>query len=322
MLLSSLVAACTPNPGQPPAGPTPTPVCVVTTTAGAHDHGPNQLAVQGVAAAGASAQIIQPATVDDYRASLQECVSGHAPLVLAISQSMAPALADVAGSAPASHFVLVDGQLLDTTGQPQELANVAELVFDEKSAGYLVGVLAGLMEEQKVGAATHNVTGILGANHTTEVDGYIAGYVAGAQSVDKPLAVKVAYSDSTDPVFCRGLGVGQISAGADILFEVAPGCAAGYIDAAYGSGVYAIGSETDQAGLSPAVISSAIKRIDRAVGQAVRQALHGQFRSGRQLFGLDNEGTDYSTPSSVVPQSIIDQVEDVKARLRSGIVTP
>jgi basic membrane protein A len=134
--------------------------------------------------------------------------------------------------------------------------------------------------------------------------------------------VKLAYSDSTDSVFCRGLGRGQITAGADILFEVAPGCAAGYIGAAYDAGVYVIGSETDQAGLGPAVITSAIKRIDRGVAQLVDAARAGNFRGGEHLFGLNDDGTGYSTPSSVVPQSIIDQVEDVKARIRSGIVSP
>jgi basic membrane protein A len=278
--------------------------------------------VQGVAEAGASARVIEPSTPDGYAAALGECLSGHASLVLAVSQDMAPALAEVAGSEPSSHFVLVDGQLLDSTGHPQPLANVAELVFDARSAGYLVGVLAGLMEQQKVGAATHNVTGILGSNHTPQVDAYIAGYVAGARSVDAPLAVKLAYSDSTDSDFCRSLGRGQITAGADILFEVAPGCASGYIGAAYDASVYAIGSETDQAGLSPAVITSAIKRIDRGVAQEILQARAGNFQGGERLFGLNDEGTGYSTPSSVVPQGIIDQVEDVKARIRSGIITP
>src|SRR5256714_15354065 len=118
------------------------------------------------------------------------------------------------------------------------------------------------MEKNKVGSATHNVLGILGSNHSPAVDAYIAGYITGAKSVNPSLTWKITYSDSQDTAFCKQLGITQISAGADILFEVTGRCASGYIDAAYDASAYAIGSDNDEAYLSPALIPTRPKRAD------------------------------------------------------------
>jgi basic membrane protein A and related proteins len=318
-----LLCACAP-PG--PTVPTPSPagfrVCLVPTTDGIRDGGINQLTLQGLQSSGVAVHVLQPATAADYPTDLLACVATSASLLVAVSASMGDAVNSVAARYPGNHFVLVDGQPLDASGQPSTLSNVLALAFDEKDAGYLVGALAGLLENARVGAATHNATGILGPGHTPAVDAYIAGFVAGARSVDARITIKLAYSDSSDADFCRQLGTQQIVSGADILFEVQDRCASGYIDAAYRSGVYAIGSGTDRAALSPAVITSAIKRIDRAVATVVAQIATGPFRPGVQTFGLDNDGTGFSTPSSVVPQSIINAVQDIRARIRSGAITP
>jgi basic membrane protein A len=202
------------------------------------------------------------------------------------------------------------------------LPNVTDLLFNEQEPGYLVGALAGLLENDKVGSVSHNVLGVLGMNHGPNVDPYIAGYVAGAKSVDPTVKVNIQYSDSVDAAFCKQLGINQISNGADILFEVTGRCASGYIDAAYDAGAYAIGSDNDMAYASPAVITSALKRVDQAVAVTVRRLINGQFKSGRQVFSLQQDATGFSTPSSVVPQEIINQVLDLRTKIHNGEITP
>lgn len=290
---------------------------------GVRDGSVNQLTLQGIEAAGVRVSVIQPAVPDDYLTDMEACTATRPALVVAVSADQAQAVWNGASRSPQTRFLLVDAQPVDPSGQTASLSNVVSLAFDEKDAGYLVGALAGLMESEKVGAAAHNTTAILGLNHSPAVDAYIAGYVSGARAADPKIVIKLAYSDSSDPDFCRQLGRDQVDAGADILFEVQVRCAGGYIDAAYRSGVYAIGSQTDRAGLSPAVITSAVKRIDRAVALVIGEMVHGSFRGGTlRGFGLDNEGTGFTTPSSVVPQDVINQVEDLRARIRSGAITP
>src|SRR5205823_3112027 len=51
----------------------------------------------------------------------------------------------------------------------------------------------------------------------------------------------------------------------------------------------AIGSDNDEAYLSPAVISSALKRVDRAVAITVQRLSTGQFKSGQQVFSTQDD---------------------------------
>jgi basic membrane protein A len=297
-------------------------VCLVTNSDGLAPHSMNQLAAAGARGSVASVQVIESHAASDYLGNLQRCATGRAGLIIAVSADMATAVWRSAQLHTDLHYALVDAVPIDDNGQPAQLSNVAELLFKEQEPGYLVGVLAGLIEKQKIGSATHNTLGILGFNHAPATDTYIAGYVAGARAVDPGVSVKITYSDSQDPAFCKQLGITQISGGADILFEVTGHCASGYIDAAYDASAYAIGSDVDEAYLSPAVISSAVKRFDRAVALVIQEAADGKFNAGQQLLGLKEDAVTFSTPSSVVPQDIINQVLDRKASIRSGALAP
>jgi len=314
------VAGCTgPSTAQQPGD---VRVCLVTDADGLAPHTANQLALNGVKGAGATVKTVESHAPSDYLGNLQRCADSHPDLVIAVSADLGTAVWRAAQLHPSLHYGIIDGTPIDDNGQPADLNNVADLLFKEQDPGYLVGVMAGLIESGKVGSATHNTLGVLGTNHAAAVDAYIAGYVAGARSVDPAVVFKITYSDSQDPAFCKQLGIAQIGAGADILFEVTGRCASGYIDAAYDASAYAIGSNTDQAYLSPAVITSAVKRVDRAAAILVQQAAGGTFKAGRRVLGLQDDATSFSTPSSVVPQDVINQVLDRRSKIRSGVLTP
>lgn len=320
ILLAGLLAACS-GPSAS-SDSTRTSVCVATNADGLAAHTFNQLAIDGAHSADAQVQVVASHAASDYLSSLQRCTAAHPDLVIAISPDMATAVWRAAQLHATQKFALVDAAPIDDNGQTVDLGNVSDLLFKQQEPGYLVGALAGLVEKEKVGNASHNVLGILGANHGPAVDPYIAGFIAGARAVDPGVIVKITYSDSQDPAFCKQLGITQISGGADILFEVTGHCASGYIDAAYDASTYAIGSDVDEAYLSPAVITSAVKRVDRAVALVIQQMAAGKFKAGKQQFGLKEDAVTFSTPSSVVPQDIINQVLDRKASIRSGALTP
>jgi basic membrane protein A len=308
-----------------PSGPQETArthVCIATNSEGPTPHTFNQLALDGARGAGATVQVIASKAASDYLSGLQRCVVAKPELIIAISTDMANAVWHAAQLNANQKFALVDAAPVDDNGQEATLANVTDLLFKQQEPAYLVGAMAGLMEKQKIGSANHNVLGILGSNHGPAVDPYIAGFVAGARDVDPSVTFKITYSDSQETSFCKQLGIMQISGGADILFEVTGRCASGYIDAAYDAQGYAIGSNNDQAYVSPAVITSALKRVDRAVALTIERLKNSQFRSGKQVFSLQDDATGFSTPSSVVPQDVINQVLDIKTKIRQGIITP
>ena len=297
-------------------------MCVATNAEGVTAHSFNRLAVDGAQSTGVHVQTVVSRATSDYLSSLQHCATARPDLVIAVSADMATSVWRAAQLHPNQHFALVDAAPVDANGQTVDLGNVTDVLFNEQEAGYLVGALAGLMETGKVGGSSHNVLGIFGSNHGPAVDPYIAGYVAGARSVDPSVTFKITYSDSQQADYCKSLGQGQIRDGADILFEVAGRCGLGYVDAAYDSSVYAIGSDNDLAYASPAVITSALKRVDRAIAITIRRLQNGQFKSGKQVFSLQDDATGFSTPSSVVPQDLINQVLDIRSKIRSGTITP
>jgi basic membrane protein A and related proteins len=320
MLLSLVLTACAVPNASPDTAQTH--VCIATNSDGPTPHTFNQLAIDGARGAGAGVQVITSKTMADYSSALQRCVAAKADLIIAVSADMASAVWHAAQLNTNRRFALVDAMPVDDNGQGADLTNVTDLLFNEQEPAYLVGAMAGLMEKEKIGSASHNVLGVLGSNHGPAVDPYIAGFVTGARDADPSVIFKIAYSDSQDTAFCKQLGITQISAGADLLFEVTGRCASGYIDAAYDASGYAIGSNNDQAFVSPAVITSALKRVDRAVALTIQRLQTGAFRPGKQVFSLQDDATGFSTPSSVVPQDIINQVLDLRTKIRNGSITP
>ena len=61
---------------------------------------------------------------------------------------------------------------------------------------------------------------------------------------------------------------------------------------------------------------------DQAVAITVRGLKNGQFKSGKQVFSLQQDATGFSMPSSVVPQEIINQVIELRTRIHNGDLTP
>src|ERR1700682_536420 len=319
-MLALVLAAC-----GGPSGPKDTAqthVCIATNSEGSAPHTFNQLAADGARGAGAGVQVIVSKTASDYLSSLQRCVAARPDLVIAVSPDMASAVWRAAQLHADQKFALVDGTPVDDNGQEATLTNVTDVLFNEQEPAYLVGAMAGLMEKEKIGSASHKVLGVLGSNPGARVAPYIAAFVTGARDADPNVIFKIAYSDSQDTAFCKQLGITQISAGADLLFEVTGRCASGYIDAAYDASGYAIGSNTDQAFVSPAVITSALKRVDRAVALTIQRLQNGRFKPGKQVFSRQGGATGFSTPSSVVPQDIINQVLDLRTKIRNGTITP
>jgi basic membrane protein A len=247
----------------------------------------------------------------------------HPSLIIAVGGLMEQAMYIVGKQYPNQKFAEIDGAPADDKFVTHNLPNVANLIFHEQEAGFLVGVLAGLMEKNHVGAATHNTIGAMGGLPVPAVIRYIAGYAYGAKLVDPGIKIKVAYSQSfTDQGKGNSIGKTQISQGADILFQVAGASGLGYLRAAQQSGHYGIGVDADQGYLGSYVITSALKRVDLAVERTVKALATGKFRSGNHFFTIKNGAIGYAKPASVVPASIVAQVNAYEAKVKAGTIVP
>jgi basic membrane protein A len=322
-LLVVLLSGCAsaPAPTSAAAHQQQPSVCLVT-SAGPGSETLNQSAQDGIAASHAVSDVIESPVPAVYGANLERCATARPDLTVALSAGMAGAIWQVAKRHPSLRFALVDAIPTDDQGQPADLPNVTDLVFKEQDAGYLVGVLAGLMESMKVGRAVHNRVGGFGVSNAPTSQRYLAGFIAGARSVNPNVGVKLDWTAVTDQAGCKAIGTAQVHTQVDILFQAGVPCGPSYIEAAYDGHAYAIGSGEDQATLSPAVITSAVKRVDRALQLTLQRLAAGTFTSGPVYFGLAEDAMGYAQPSSVVPQSILIQLGRVQADIRAGTVTP
>jgi basic membrane protein A len=102
---------------------------------------------------------------------------------------------------------------------------------------------------------------------------------------------------------------------------VAGRCGLGVVSAARAKGVFAVGSDTDQSGLGPWVMTSAVKRVDVAVTSTIMSARSGLLRTGRNdVFGARRDGVGYGAWSPRVPRRIRIAVAHQLQLLEAGVV--
>jgi basic membrane protein A len=79
------------------------------------------------------------------------------------------------------------------------------------------------------------------------------------------------------------------------------------------------GVAADQGYLGPWVLTSALKRVDTAVFDSIKDAVDGHFKGGQDaVYGLDQDGVGIGKFSPQAPAGIADKVAKVRADIVSG----
>jgi len=290
------VAGCgSTNTGTGGASPSGKQVKVglVTDVGGLNDKSFNHLAYVGLQKAitdfSIKGDVVESKTGDDYVPNLTGFASKGYDLVIGVGFLMQEAVGTVAGQFPAVHFAIIDGAGTDAKGNDLKLPNVESLYFKEQDAGYMVGVVAGMLEKDKKAPNNTNVVSAVGGVSIPPVDHYIAGFKAAAEMEDPDVKVLIGYSnDFTDPAKCKTVAQSQITQKSEILFQVAGGCGLGVLQAAGQAKVYSIGVDADQKDADPSVIASALKKVDVATYTAIQNVVQGNFQGGALTFSIAN----------------------------------
>jgi basic membrane protein A len=283
-----------------------------------NDHGFNHLAYVGLLRAerdlGVTGAVFQSASNQDYIPNLAQAARDGADLVISVGFDQANAVANVAKKFPNTHFAIIDVDQSTLAGKPK---NVLGLLFREQEVGYLAGYLTGLIEKQQPGP---DVAGTVGGQKQPPVDRYIAGFQAGARNADPGIELLNGYSqDWVDLAKCKEIALNQIAQGSTIEFQVAGGCGLGALDAAKEKHVWGIGVDADQSFLGPQILTSAMKRVDTAVFDTIKDVKAGKFQGGRNaVFGLKDEGVGLGKISAKVPQKDIAAVDKVAREIVAG----
>jgi basic membrane protein A len=265
---------------------------LVTDIGGLNDHGFNHLAYTGLLAAekqlGIKGRVLQSNSGADYLPNLTTLAQQGYNLVIPVGFLMATATDSVAKQFPNVKFAMIDSDATLEKGNPK---NIEGLLFKEQEAGYLAGYLAGLYAK----AHSYKTISSVGGQKIPPVDHYIAGYQAGAKAADPGITTLNGYSqDFVALDKCKQIALNQIQQGSKVVFQVAGACGLGALSAAKQQGVQGIGVDADQAYLGSYILTSAEKKVDVAVVNAIKAAMAGKFVPGGNVTNdIANGGIGY-----------------------------
>jgi basic membrane protein A and related proteins len=290
-----------------------------TDTGGLNDRSFNHLAYVGLQRAakelGVDTRVVTAKSPSDYIPNLSGLARQGYDLVIGVGFTEIEAMKAVAKQFPKTHFAIVDVSNADEGG----LKNVEGLLFKEQEAGYIAGYAAGLAAKAKGGHAVSSV----GGQKQPPVDRYIAGYQAGAKAAFPGVQTINGYSQDFEiQAKCKEVALNQIQAGSVVVFQVAGGCGLGALDAAHTKNVWGVGVDADQGYLGPWILTSALKRVDTAVFDSIRDAKSGKFKGGQDaVYGLKDDGVGIGKFSPQAPKTIPAKVAQVKQDIISGKIT-
>lgn len=295
----------------------------LVTDAGQIDDGTfNQYAYEGLMKAaqeyGFEPTIVVTDSRDDYEDNLRQVIEAGCTLVIAVGSTMGPSVERVAVRYPDVHFVAVDYD------PDPDAKNVTGLLFAEDQAGFLAGSLAGLV------CATGKV-GFVGGEDVPAVRRFQRGFKHGLEHTYPGARVADTYTDSfTDEEAGEAAGRQLVADGADVVFSAAGQSGGGAIRAAAQEGAWVIGVDQDQwvttfeEGNVPGadrLLTSAVKRVDHAVYEAVQRAAQGRLRSGGIRFDLSNDGVGlapYHAADVDVSSEVKGKIKEITSGLREG----
>jgi basic membrane protein A len=292
---------------------------VVTDIGGLNDRSFNFLANKGLEDAegdlGVEGRVLISKSNGDYVPNLTTLAQQQYDLSISVGFLMGEATATVAGKFPNNNFAIIDFSAAALKGKPQ---NVEGLLFKEQEAGYLAGYLAGLWAKDN----NANTVSTVGGQKIPPVDHYIAGFQKGATDANPGIKTLNGYSqDFVDQAKCKEIALDQIAQGSKVVFQVAGQCGLGALDAAKEKGVQGIGVDADQAYLGDHILTSALKKVDVAVFDAIKRAQDGKFKGGTDVVAtVENGGVGLGQigPAGTKYESQLDKVTD---DIASGKIT-
>ena len=293
----------------------PIKVCLVTDIGGLNDRGFNSLANEGLERAkselNVETRVLESKSDADYIPNLSECAEQGYDLVISVGFLMGEATETAAKEYPDVKFAIVDN------AYEAAPTNLQGLLFKEQEAGFLVGFLAG--KATKTGTVSS-----VGGQKIPPVDRFIAGFQAGAKAANPDVTVLNGYSqDFVDQAKCKEVALDQIAKNSDVIFQVAGGCGLGALDAAKEKGLWGIGVDADQSFLGDHVLTSAQKKVDVAVFDAIQKAADGSFEGGGvTVYGLKEDGVGLGEISpKYTDQENLDLVDTERQKIIDGETT-
>lgn len=240
-----------------------------------------------------------------------------AELIIALGFQNVPTVISLADEYPLTSFTVIDGMV------PPNFSNVQSIVFRDNEGAFLVGVIAAMHSKS-------NKIGFIGGMDVPVIRDFAYGYRQGAEYINKEIQVLTDMIGTTNdawsnPKKAAQLTQKQIAQKADVIFAAAGGSSIGMLErVAQNQNVHSIGVDTNQNNLYPnSVLTSLVKRVDKAVYDAMKQRSDNSWKPGVKYFGIKEGALDYAVDQhnrDVISAESIDKAERMKDYIMRGIV--
>jgi basic membrane lipoprotein Med (substrate-binding protein (PBP1-ABC) superfamily) len=218
----------------------------------------------------------------------------------------------VAPEFPRTVYVTTSGT---TTGP-----NLAGLAFGFAEPSYLAGILAASMSKT-------NKLGVIGGTELPPVVESFRAFESGARSIKPNIAVVTSFVGNWDDVSAgKEQALAQLSRGVDVIFQNADAAGLGVFQAAREkSGVYVIGSNSDQNGVAPDVtLGSVVIDLPLAFLTIAKQVKAGTFHPGVIQLGESSRVVTLVLNPSLrdrIPRDALAKIDSLQSRMFSGSVS-
>jgi basic membrane lipoprotein Med (substrate-binding protein (PBP1-ABC) superfamily) len=223
--------------------------------------------------------------VDDAAAAIRDYAAEGYDLVVAHGSQYGSSLQEIAPDFPETAFAW--GTTLETYGEP----NISAYDANSHEGGYVNGVLAATVSES-------GVIGVVGPIEVGDAALYVKGFIAGAESVNPDVDVKVIWTGSFgDTGLGTEAGNTHIAAGADVLTGTAQ-MVTGAIGLTQEQGLAWFGTQSAQTSVGPdSVVASQVYNWTGPLKEIIAGTQEGDFGGEAYTITLENGGLvmDYNS---------------------------
>jgi basic membrane protein A len=224
----------------------------------------------------------------------------------------------------------IDPTFADCSGDMSKLTpNYQGLQWKEQQPGYLAGIVAASISK------SGHIAAMGGTKVIPAVVNYIAGYDAGAHSINPNIKVDVGYvsaaPDKTafaDPAAGKAFAL-QMRSGAgadiDVMFQVAGLTGNGALQMACDAGIYAIGVDVDQFISTPdtakCTVVSAEKKLKKNVSDAIMRIKDAKAAGGVLKLDITTDDVGLSPfhdSASLITPAIQGKIDAAAAAMKAG----
>lgn len=263
-----------------------------------------------------------------FLTTIDNAVLSGADVVITPGFAFEEAIGKAQEQYPKVKFVLIDGQPL-IEGEYQINDNVQSIFFKEHEASFLTGIASALSTQT-------GKVGFLGGVKVPAVEKLGYGFVAGVAYANDVLNTNVDVVDYVyqgtfeDTQAGQMIASGMYDKGADVILQAAGLVGVGAINEAKlrteaGESCYVVGVDVDQyeAGLmsdgSSVILTSAMKKLDEAVYQALADIQANNFNGGSSsVLGIEQAGVGLPVENPNLEEHITTTIESVKHLVATG----